>query len=170
MHIKLTNGQPETYSIGQLRRDNPNTSFPKKIGDATLASYGVFPVEEIIKPEFDPLVQTLKRDAMPHKEVIRLKTEQDATDPFTGEVDQEQVGQPIYGNRWLIGYTVENKPLDRAEKAVRNHRDMLLSQTDWMALSDNTMTQAWREYRQQLRDVTAQENFPHAVIWPTKPE
>lgn len=44
MHIKLTNGTPETYSIGQLRRDNPQVSFPKNPPDELLAEYGVYPV------------------------------------------------------------------------------------------------------------------------------
>ena len=172
MFVKITNGQPDQfpYSVGQFRRDNPQTSFPKVIPDEIMRRYGVFPVEEIAKPAFDPLVQTLKRDDMPHKEVIRLKTEEDATDPITGEVDQSQVGQPIYGNKWLIGYTVENKPQDQAEEAVRNKRNKLIADTDWMALSDNTMTPEWATYRQALRDITAQAGFPYSVIWPTKPE
>ena len=172
MHVKLTNGQPSQfpYSVGQFRRDNPLTSFPKDIPVEILRRNGVFPVAELAKPDFDQLVQTLVRDAMPHKEIIRLKTEADATDPTTGEVDQAQVGQPIYGNKWLIGYTVENKPQDQAETAVRNQRNSLIAETDWMALSDNTMTPEWATYRQALRDITAQAGFPYSVIWPTKPE
>ena len=172
MHVKLTNGQPSQfpYSVGQFRRDNPQTSFPKVIPDEMLKRHFVHPVIELSKPTFDPLVQTLNRDELPHKEVIRLKTEEDATDPTTGEVDQAQVGQPIYGNRWFIGYTVDNKPQDQAEDAVRNQRNRLLSETDWMALSDNTMTPEWASYRQALRDITEQTGFPFSVIWPTKPE
>ena len=171
MYVKLTNGQPSQfpYSVGQFRRDNPQTSFPKVIPDTILRRHGVFPVEEITPPTFDPLVQDVIRDAMPHKEVIRLKTEEDATDPITGEVDQAQVGQPIYGNKWLIGYTVENRPQDQAEDAVRNRRNSLIADTDWMALSDNTMTPEWSTYRQALRDITNQEGFPYAVVWPTQP-
>lgn len=170
--VKTANGQVEQfpYTLGDLRRDNPQTSFPKNIPVEIVRRYGVFPVEELAKPSFDSLVRSLKRDAAPHKEVIRLKTEEDATDPTTGEVDQAQVGQPIYGNRWFIAYTVENKPLDQAQDAVRNQRNRLLSDTDWMALSDNTMTPAWASYRQALRDITAQEGFPYSVVWPTKPE
>ncbi len=125
---------------------------------------------ELPRPDFDPLGRPLKREAMTHKEVIRLKTEEDATDPVTGEVDQAQVGQPIYGNEWLVGYTVENRPQDQAEDAVRNQRNRLLADTDWMALSDNTMTPAWASYRQALRDIPTQEGFPYSVIWPAKPE
>jgi hypothetical protein len=42
MHIKITNGQAEAYSIGQLRRDNPQVSFPKEIPENLLAEYGVY--------------------------------------------------------------------------------------------------------------------------------
>jgi len=51
MYIKLTNGQPETYSIEQLRRDNPQVSFPKNIPDDTLAEYDVYPVTPSEQPE-----------------------------------------------------------------------------------------------------------------------
>jgi len=53
---------------------------------------------------------------------------------------------------------------------VRNQRDRLLAETDWMALSDVTMSNAWTAYRQALRDIPAQAGFPFSVTWPTKPE
>lgn len=59
---------------------------------------------------------------------------------------------------------------ERIASDMRNQRERLLSDTDWMALSDNTMTPEWAAYRQALRDITAQEGFPYSVIWPTKPE
>lgn len=52
---------------------------------------------------------------------------------------------------------------------VRAHRDRLLAETDWTALSDNTMSPAMATYRQALRDVPTQEGFPYAVTWPSKP-
>ena len=143
--VKTSNGQVEQfpYTLGDLRRDNPQTSFPKKIGDAILASYGIYHVMPETQPEYDNLVQTLVRDPEPHN----------------NETD-----------RWVIGYTAENKPQEQAEEAVRNQRDRLLSDTDWMALSDNTMTPEWATYRQALRDITGQAGFPYAVTWPTKGE
>lgn len=59
--------------------------------------------------------------------------------------------------------------LEEASSDARNKRNYLLSATDWMALSDNTMTPEWAAYRQALRDITDQEGFPYSVIWPTKP-
>tara|TARA_R110000823_G_scaffold254414_2_gene376734 strand:- start:208 stop:486 length:279 start_codon:yes stop_codon:yes gene_type:complete len=58
---------------------------------------------------------------------------------------------------------------DRQASDVRNQRNSLLSDTDWIALSDNTMSTEMAAYRQALRDVTTQEGFPYSVTWPTKP-
>jgi len=41
---------------------------------------------------------------------------------------------------------------DLAISNLRFNRDILLSKTDWSALSDNTMSDAMKTYRQQLRD------------------
>ena len=43
---------------------------------------------------------------------------------------------------------------DLAISNLRFNRDILLSKTDWTALSDNTMSSEMREYRQKLRDAT----------------
>lgn len=58
---------------------------------------------------------------------------------------------------------------DRKAEAVRSERDSLLSETDWMASTDVTLSDAWKTYRQALRDVPAQSDFPNNVTWPTKP-
>jgi hypothetical protein len=155
--VKTANGQVEQfpYTLGDLRRDNPQTSFPKKIGDAILSSYGIYHVMPETQPEYDPLVQVLVRDPEPNNNETAVN---------------EETGETYKTGRWVIGYTIENKPLDQAQTAVRNQRERLLSDTDWMALSDNTMTPEWASYRQALRDVTSQEGFPYDVTWPTKPE
>ena len=51
MHIKLTNGVPAKYTLGQFRRDNPNTSFPKQIPDEMLAGYDVYPYTVPDRPQ-----------------------------------------------------------------------------------------------------------------------
>ena len=154
--VKTSNGQVEQfpYTLGDLRRDNPQTSFPKKIGDAILASHGIYHVMPETQPEHDPLVQAVVRDPEPHNNETAVN---------------EETGETYRTGRWVIGYTAENKPLDQAQTAVRNQRERLLSDTDWMALSDNTMTPEWASYRQALRDITDQTGFPYSVIWPTKP-
>ena len=57
----------------------------------------------------------------------------------------------------------------RIAVAVSEERDDKLAATDWMANSDVTMSDAWRTYRQALRDVPAQAGFPNSVTWPTEP-
>ncbi len=61
----------------------------------------------------------------------------------------------------------ETKPLPTAVE-VRAKRDELLASSDSMALADR-ITDAWRTYRQALRDVPAQSGFPTNVTWPTEP-
>ena len=70
--------------------------------------------------------------------------------------------------------------LEAAEplRQLREQRNQILAQSDWMANSDVTMSDAWRTYRQALRDLPA--NSPNValdeqgnlinVTWPTKPE
>ena len=53
--------------------------------------------------------------------------------------------------------------------AVRTQRDARLADTDYLALSDSTLTDAMKTYRQALRDVPAQSGFPDNITWPTKP-
>ena len=65
-----------------------------------------------------------------------------------------------------------------AEKA-REERNRRLTETDWMANSDVTMTDAWKTYRQALRDITKHSNWPNLKVpdiggagdndWPVKP-
>ena len=52
---------------------------------------------------------------------------------------------------------------------LRNFRDMRLAVTDWMALSDVTMSDAWKKYRQDLRDLPANTSDLTNPTWPTKP-
>ena len=42
-------------------------------------------------------------------------------------------------------------------RMLRKNRDALLAETDWMANSDLTMSDAWKTYRQALRDMPATE-------------
>ena len=52
---------------------------------------------------------------------------------------------------------------------IRNHRNGLLIETDWMAFSDVTMSDAWKTYRQELRNIPATNTIYADVTWPTKP-
>ena len=61
---------------------------------------------------------------------------------------------------------------DRALLGLREKRNGLLAETDWWGASDNTMTDAQKKYRQDLRDLTTgldTVDKVNAVVWPTKP-
>ena len=51
---------------------------------------------------------------------------------------------------------------------VRRDRDRKLAETDYLALSDNTLATNMKTYRQELRDVPKQSD-PDNITWPTKP-
>ena len=51
---------------------------------------------------------------------------------------------------------------------VRNHRNVLIAETDYLALSDTTLSADMTTYRQDLRDVPTQSD-PDDISWPTKP-
>lgn len=60
-------------------------------------------------------------------------------------------------------------PVEQAA-ALRRERNRLLSETDYLALSDATLTDEMRTYRQALRDLPANTADPANPVWPTKPE
>ena len=55
---------------------------------------------------------------------------------------------------------------------LRRKRGKLLVETDYMALSDVTLSDAWKTYRQALRDITDTTPSDDAlsnITFPTKP-
>ena len=62
--------------------------------------------------------------------------------------------------------------LDNAMADLRTKRNRLLHDTDFHALSDNTMSEDMTTYRQELRDITngiTTVEQANAVVFPTKP-
>ena len=62
--------------------------------------------------------------------------------------------------------------LNRDLKMLREKRNVLLAETDWWGASDNTMTDAQKKYRQDLRDLPSGLDTVEKVedvTWPTKP-
>ena len=68
------------------------------------------------------------------------------------------------------GLEPESIPIEWFWRQLRSQRNALLQQTDWMACSDVTMSDAWKTYRQQLRDLPANTSDPANPTFPTKPE
>jgi len=143
MYIKLTNGTPAKYTLGQLRRDNPQISFPKIIPDELLASYDVYPyvIQDV---EFDPVSQN-------------------AVEGQFVQVDDQ----------WTLPMVAEDKPQDEVEEYVRAVRSELLILSDWTQMPDSPLDDStktsWATYRTALRDISTQAGFPTNITWPTAP-
>jgi hypothetical protein len=61
---------------------------------------------------------------------------------------------------------------DRAMQSLRAKRNALLASTDYLALSDNTLSSEMSAYRQALRDITtglSTVEQVNSVVFPTKP-
>ena len=80
--------------------------------------------------------------------------------PFTAEEETERDAEEA---AWAAGAN------DRLAAEERAKRTALLMETDHYALSDVTMSEAMATYRQALRDVPQQTDFPTSINWPTKP-
>ena len=58
----------------------------------------------------------------------------------------------------------------REMEAIREHRNRVLEETDYYALSDVTMSDEMKIYRQALRDIPASNTVYKDVEWPDKPK
>lgn len=136
------------YTIGNLRRDNPSTSFPKHPTDETLADWGMRRVAKTDRPTYE-----------------HTKNISEGAPVLVGGV---------WTQVWNVADATSDEIAKRNEQAsnsLRSQRDDLIAATDFYALSDVTMSNDMAAYRQALRDITAHANWPNLtdVDWPTKP-
>ena len=67
MYVKLSNGaiKQYPYTLGDLRRDNPNTSFPKRVNAELLTGYGMYPVTRLPVPTYNKRTQYVQEQTTP---------------------------------------------------------------------------------------------------------
>lgn len=137
------------YTLTDLRRDQPGTSFPTVIDDSTAATFGVVPVEPSPEPAFDHTVDVARTAQLVAGKWVEVWTSTPA-DPAV----------------------VAERTATKAE-STRSERNALLVACDWTQLADSPLDAAakaaWSQYRQALRDVTDQQGFPWSVSWPVAP-
>ena len=101
--------------------------------------------------------------------MARTHATPDGEVPFTAE---EEAAQDALEAKWAAG---EN---DRLAEMARAERNAKLAETDWTALSDVTMADNMKTYRQALRDLPAHKDGKDATLkdgvlenvkWPLKP-
>ena len=106
---------------------------------------------------------------------------------YSREVLEHGVGTIIWDNPSASGLPTDDQIITKAKElsvnnavnAMRQTRNMILQETDWMANSDVTMSDDWKKYRQDLRDITktvTDDKVRYAMGddmfhsgWPTKP-
>jgi hypothetical protein len=129
-----------------LRKKYPNTSFPDDISKTDLTSYNVVTIQEVARPSYNSKNQKIAE------------------------------GEPVLENGvWKQSWTVTSLTSDEITAKtneewanIRIARDELLTECDWRACSDRTMSDEWKTYRQALRDITTQSD-PYNITWPTIP-
>ena len=74
------------------------------------------------------------------------------------------------GGQWVVVQGLPGPSEEETAKEVREQRNKLLAESDWTQLPYSPADhEVWATYRQELRDVNAQEGFPWDVTWPEVP-
>lgn len=148
MYIKDTT---YPYSVEQLKKDNPQVSFPALISDALLAEYGVYKVEVTPMPESD----------------------------YTKNVKEEipQLINGVWKQVWSVTNATQEEIQQRTAKEadkVKALRNSKLAECDWVIVRSNEIDvpnlHDWKLYRQMLRDIPQQSGFPWNIDWPVEPK
>lgn len=151
MYLKVSGSNiTYPYSVQDLKLENKNISFPTSISDSLLETFGVYKVE----------LRDSGYDDDYTKDVVEL------TPTLSGSV---------YVQTYQISDADETTINTRKEikwSEIREQRNQLLSECDWTQFQDSPITGSeltqWQTYRQELRNITTQEN-PYNIVWPTKP-
>lgn len=136
------------------------TEYPLTVGEVKERLAGVsFPIP-FEPPEGYVVIQTVDPPQCGHHEVLR----EDSPRLVNGE--------------WFQNWKVDQAPAalvkDRTSymaATARTTRNLLLAETDWTQGKDipDSVSSSWAPYRQALRDITLQDDFPFEVLWPEKP-
>ena len=83
----------------------------------------------------------------------------------------------LNGWTYLKGHApkkTEEQKLNELATTIRSKRNSLLAETDYLLMPDYPISEEnlkkVKEYRQELRDITEQENFPLDVVFPDFPK
>jgi hypothetical protein len=147
MYLRIVNNTTTyPYTIKDLRESLPNVSLPANLSNEQLVEWNMYEVNFLAAPndytkniiEATPILI----DGNYYQNWIQ-------TDATQSEIDQR------LEDKWF---------------EVREIRNQLLVECDWTQLGDvsQTIKDVWTTYRQQLRDVTNQQN-PFNIEWPVKP-
>lgn len=156
-NMNLVHYDPQTkhvieypYTIDKARVANPGFSFAiSGLSDKDLAPFGIG--------------------------VVHLKSPNTTGRPGVSavEVDPEFIGGHWVQQWKLVAISTEvtSALLVDAVQQAKKQRNQLLADSDWTVAIDSPLTRTelrkWIGYRQALRAVPQQSNFPANIVWPT---
>mgnify|MGYP005636877785 CR=1 FL=1 len=147
LYLKAINNKVEKYpyTLGQLRKDNVNTTFPKQPNLETLSAFNMYPVTEVTPTLADG------------EKLVKVWTPE------------------LVSGHWILPHqAVAKTEEDLATESevawdnLREQRNKLLGETDFHALSDVNMPEEMTTYRQALRDLPETVDINN-IIYPEKP-
>ena len=156
----------EVKTQGAWRSHYKNVSLPRTWTAATLDGL-----------KLEAVFETPKPDAGQYQNAARNGVEKDANgnwvwawairDMFSDYTDEDGVTHTKAAQEAAYQAGLDGK----AAEDVRAKRNTLLAETDYLALTDNTLSGTTIAYRKALRDITNHINFPYLneEDWPTKP-
>ena len=140
------------YSIGLLRRDNPNTSFPANPTDALLAEWYVFPVVGSEPPVGDRITENVVED-LPVLE------------------------NGIWSQVW---YTAPASPEEVASRTLAYEQQTASEAAGLLGVTNNYVAEGlelskklspdFEAYREALRDPASLPGYPAYTEYPVMPE
>jgi len=142
----------EDGSIASSVRALPSEIESVSEDTAVRISYGWYPVEPVKPDSFDDFTEVwedqqfeIQADKVIWTLIKRAKTAEELQKQTDGRATQE-----------------------------RTFRDRLLTMSDWVVIksieAEIPELEAWKTYRQALRDVPEQEGFPWDINWPQAPQ
>jgi len=150
---------------GEWRKEYSNTSFP-----------AVWTQDTLDFMKLDAVLPSPPATTTAYQTSVRDGVEQDSK----GNWVEKYVAKDMFADTTVDGKTVTKAEHEKAYQEAldevtgennRSTRNSKLAETDFYALSDVTMPDNVKTYRQALRDLPTHKNWPNLedADWPTKP-
>jgi len=121
----------------------------------------------------DPVLASPAATTSAYQTSVRDGVEQNSNKDWVEKYVAKDMFADIEGGKTKSEQETEYQATLDANTAAshRSTRDSKLAETDWTAMSDVTMADNMKTYRQALRDLPTHKNWPNLedADWPTKP-
>ena len=155
----------EVKSQGEWRSAFKNMSLPRVWNSNVCDAMNI-----------DPVLASPAATTSAYQTSVRDGVEQNSNKDWV----EKYVAKDMFADTTVDGVTTTKAEHEAAYQATldattatnhRNTRDSKLAETDWTAMSDVTMADNMKTYRQALRDLPTHKNWPDLedADWPTKP-